>query len=450
VRRAPGEDDPYRAPSPGFAYAAYSALTSGLFLTLFPPFWAYARLSGRHLHGLRERIGLYPEGFAPSRGWPRIWIHAVSVGEVRAAACIIECVRRLLPGSSIVLSSSTATGNEAAHKVLSGVVTCTYAPIDFIGSVRRALDVFRPDILACVETEIWPHLIVEARRRSVRTALLNGRISVRSIGAYLKVRPLMRAALGHLDALSMISREDAERIQRLGAPPERIEVHGNAKYDHLRALPRAGLREEAIGLLGVRPGQNVFVAGSTRTGEEAVVLDVFTRILKEDPGALLVLAPRHTRRVGEIARLITARGLVHQVRSQLGGGGQPRTAQVVLVDTMGELPAFYSVATVVFCGGSMVPLGGQNVLEAAVWKKPVLYGHSMEDFAEARDLLETAGAGIAVKDADDLAQNALYLMKNPSFAAAMGEKGHAAILQRAGASERHAKVLVRLLSPRSP
>jgi len=428
------------------AYTAYKALSSTLFLTFFPPFWLYSRISGKHRDSMPQRLGIYPDRLIQGiSGAPRIWMHAVSLGEVRVALAIIHSIRRILPEASLILSTGTEPGQASAKQHAGDEIRCVYAPFDFILSVRKAIAALRPDVLACVETEIWPNWLMEAHRMGVKTALVNGRISVRSIRRYLKIRPLMRETLGHVDALSMMGRADAERILKMGAPEDRTVVGGNAKYDLLLQQTDAGLAAAMARRYNLDGSRPVFVAGSVRGGEVHIVLDVYGKIIQAHPDTLLIIAPRHVKRVPHIVSQLTERGWKFALRTQLDGNAPMRTAPVVVLDTIGELHATYSLASVVFCGSSLVALGGQNVFEAAVWAKPVLYGPSMEDFMDAKHLLESTRGGIQVKDGPDLAEKLLHLLSRPHEAEAMGKRAYQAVCAHQGAARKHAEVICRLL-----
>ena len=425
-------------------YTAYTALTSGLFLTGFPIFWLYTHLTGRHKRGLKERLGFVPHIISSgSRHRPRIWIHAASLGEVRVASPIISSLRRQVPACSVILSATTDHGRDLAYNTFSDIPVL-YAPIDTIFSVKRALYSVQPRVMVFLETEIWPAWLVEAHRMGVKTALINGRISERSIGRYLKFRPFFTEILNHFDALSMIMGEDARRIQDMGADPLKIEINGNAKYDLLAGQANPLMEGEMRRVLNLVPSQNVFVAGSTRDGEEAVILDVFEKIRGPFPDTVLIIAPRHIDRTPAIESILRARGLRCQRRSDLGENGQQREAPVVVMNSFGELFSLYSVGTINFCGASLVPLGGQNPLEAAVWGKPVFYGPSMGDFRDAKCLLEDLNAGIEISDSESFAEKAIWFLKHPEALKSFGRRAREAVMKHRGAAEKHAGVIARL------
>ncbi len=427
-------------------YTAYTILTSGIFVSCFPSFWLYTRLSGRYRKGLKERLGFVPRmrvRHLPEP--PRIWLHAVSLGEVKVADPIVKSLRKLIPDCSVILSAATDHGIKLARETFGKDIPIVYAPIDTIFSVRMALSRLRPDVLAFLETEIWPAWIVEARRLGIKTALINGRISVRSIGGYLKLRPFFREILRYVDVFSMILKQDADRIKAMGAEPHKVMVNGNAKYDLLASQADPFMETEMRQILNVDPSNPVFVAGSTREGEESMVLDVYERILERFPDVVLIIAPRHIERTAEIESLLQRRGIEYQLRSKLDGHGTQRTKPVIIMNTFGELFKLYSVGTIVFCGASLVPLGGQNPLEAAVWGKVVFYGPSMEDFLDAKALLEEVGAGIPVSSPKMLTEKVLWFLNHPDALETYGERAREAVMRNQNAAEKHARVIARLI-----
>ena len=430
----------------GFLYTAYTVLSSGLFITCFPPFYGYARLSGRFREGLSERLGFAPKGPVRDSGKsPRIWLHAASLGEVKVAGALRLHLENVVPGCMIYLSTTTPHGREMGRKVF-GNRPVFYAPIDTPYSVRKALLRLRPDVMVFLETEIWPAWITEAHRMGIRTALVNGRISARSIGKYLRLRPFFRDVLRNVDAFSMIRREDAGRILAMGAEPGKVSIGGNAKYELLAGEADPSAPAEMGRMLNLDPSQPVLVAGSTRSGEEEMILDAFQKIAARFPQTILILAPRHVARTGQIESLLRARGLPYRLRSDLGAETPKRFEPVVLVNTFGELFRLYSVGTINFCGASLVPLGGQNPLEPAAWGKAPFYGPSMEDFLDAKTLLEEAGAGIVISNPSELAEKALWFLEHPEDLRARGERAREALLGNRGAAERHAKVIAGLLA----
>lgn len=437
------------------AHTAYNLLSTGLFLTLFPPFLLYSRITGRHSKNMGQRFGLYPDQLVRNiSGSPRIWIHAVSVGEVGAAIAIIKSLISLMPDCAIILSTTTENGQEFAKNRLQtdrfqSKITCIYAPIDLIASTRKALSTLKPDILVCLETEIWPNWLIEAHRMGIKTAIVNGRISARTVKRYLKIRPLIEETLKHVDAFSMIRKEDAQRIEMIGAPTDRIEINGNAKYDLLLRQADESLKIKMKRLYNLNGDEPVFVAGSTRSREDKIIIDVYCKIVRAVPKTLLLIAPKYVERARHIENIVKKRGLVCQLRTDLDCKDRVRTAPVVIINTIGELQATYSIASIVFCGGSLVPLGGQNVLEAAVWGKPVLYGPSIEDFLDAKELFDRTGGGIQVKNGQDLAEKVIYYLTNPRQTAAIGRLAKKAVMLNREAATKHAAAMHRLLNQKT-
>jgi 3-deoxy-D-manno-octulosonic-acid transferase len=378
-------------------------------------------------------------------GSPKIWMHAVSVGEVSAAVPIIKSLAESYPDGAFILSTGTEHGQAFAKDRVGSTAHCVYAPFDFFLSARRALKTFSPDVFVCVETELWPNWLVEAHRMNIKTVLVNGRISVRSIRKYLKIRSLMFETLKHVRAFSMIGEADADRIRQIGAKSGHVYIHGNAKYDLLIHEADAAVKtatEKAYHLNGNQP---VFVAGSIRGDEASAVLNAYERIIRSIPETILIIAPRHVKRARQIEAQIKARGLTSQFKTELDNNRMTRSAPIVIVDTIGQLKATYSIASVVFCGGSLVPRGGQNILEAAVWAKPVLYGPSMEDFLDAKEMMDKTGGGIQVNDGPDLTEKVLYYLNHPDEAESIGSLAQRAVFSHKGAAQKHAAVVQKVL-----
>ncbi|MDY6971577.1 MAG: 3-deoxy-D-manno-octulosonic acid transferase [Thermodesulfobacteriota bacterium] len=402
-------------------------------------------MTGRYTRNLKERLGFVPAKKVQGLpGRPRIWIHSVSLGEVKVAAAIIDALRRIMPDCSLVVSTITEHGRKLAGETFGEDIPVIYAPIDFAGSVRKALSTVRPDVMVFVETEIWPAWLFETRRMGIKTALINGRISGRSIGGYLKLHPFFREVLKSFDAFSMIMEKDADRIRAMGADPKKIEINGNAKYDLLGSTADPAMETEMRQMLNLKTEDIVFVAGSTREGEEAMVLDAYEKILEEFPEAILTIVPRHIERTPSIGALVERRGFKYQLRTDLDRVKAKRTQQVVIVNTFGELFKVYSVGTIVYCGASLVPLGGQNPLEPAIWRKTVFFGPYMENFLDASTLLKSAGAGVSVSSPEVLAEKAIWFLRHPDELKRCGELAREVVLKQQGAAEKQARVIQRL------
>ena len=313
-------------------YLLYKALTSGLFVVAFPPFWLYTRLLGRYRKGLEERLGFIPAGtLAPLRGSPRIWMHAVSLGEIRVASAIYRALTAIVPDCRVIISTTTEHGRELARETFQEVPVI-YAPLVLSFCVKKALARARPDVMVFLETEIWPAWLHEAKKTGARIAMINGRISLRSIRTYVKLRPFLRNVLKKPDIFSMIREEDARRIVSMGADPDKIVVNGDAKYDALADQIDPDAAEDLRRSLNLDASQKILVAGSTRGGEEELVLEVYEKILKTLPDVLLFIAPRHIDRTPAIESLLRSRGHAYQLRSAMKERGEKRTKPVVIMN----------------------------------------------------------------------------------------------------------------------
>jgi len=425
---------------------SYTVLTGGIFLLFSPPFLLYIMLSGRYKRHLKERLGFYPfPERGKSTGRPTIWIHAASLGEVRVASSIIKAVESIRPGCLFLITTFTEHGRDLAKSLAGKNVRVSFAPLDFLPFVRRALKRVSPELLLFAETEIWPAWIFEAKKMGIKTALINGRISKRSAKSYLALRPLFGPLLKGINAFSMISEHDASRIKAVGAPREKIRVLGNAKYDLMGTLTNASKKDEIRKTLGLKENQIILIAGSTRTGEEELILGAYKEITARFPDTVLIIAPRHLERVPQITSLIKSKGYACRFRKEVEGILSNGKEKVVIINTFGELFDIYSVGTIVFCGASLVPKGGQNPLEPAAWCKMPFYGPYMDDFSDAKDILETAGAGIEVSGPEMLAERAIWFLSNREELALRGKKARQAVLKNHGASVRQAKFILELL-----
>lgn len=434
----------------------WSGLYNVLFLTvaLFAAPWYGGKmlLTGKYRRSLGPKFGRLARStvalFA-GRGTPRIWVHAVSVGEVTAAAPIVAALRARFPKAFLAFSTSTETGQAMAKKIIPEATVHFYYPLDLPCVVRKVISLVDPDIFVPVETEIWPNFIQICQERGTAIVMVNGRISPRSFGRYRATRFFWKRILAHLDDAGVISSTDGERLAALGVPPQRIQPLGNAKYDGLAARVSPELAGEIAGHLGVTAGDQVLVAGSTHAREEAVILRVYQRLLEIWPEFKLILIPRHVERADAVVGIVRHAGFSDLIRmTQINAGQLRRDQRVVVVDVIGELFKLYSLATVVFCGGSLVPKGGQNILEAAAWGKVVFYGPHMEDFLQERALLEAAGGGIMVRDGEALYQGIRELLEDPDRLRRKGEAGRAVIAANRGAAERHAALIVDVLCHR--
>lgn len=419
-------------------YALYTALLAAG-VTAYAPLAVARRLTRGIPLNLRARLGYG----APEGGGPHGWVHAVSVGEVIAAAPLVEGLRRAYPALPLVVTTVTPTGARVVTERFAGLARHRYFPLDFPGAVRRTIDAIDPVFFICMETELWPNTLRALAARGVPTMIANGRLSDRSFRRYRLVRGALRSVLADVRVFAMRSDEDARRIIALGAAPERVVVTGNLKND--APADPAGAADLWRRLLGLPAGQRVWIAGSTHRGEEATVLDAFLRARARCPDLALLLAPRHPERAAEVVDLVRERGLAPVRRSRLPEGRAP--GAVVILDTVGELAGLYAIAEVVFVGGSLVPVGGHNVLEPAMRGKPVLYGPHTSNFREGALLLERSGGGLVVKDALELERELSRLLEDRDLARRVGDAARAAFAGRRGAVSATLDLIARHLWP---
>ncbi len=425
----------------------YNAVLSVAALFLLPFFLVKIVFAGKYRKSIGPKFGFVPEEvFEEMKGSPRIWVHAVSVGEVTAAAPIISSLRESCPGACIVLSTSTETGQEMARRLVTDATSHIYYPLDIPSVVRKIIDRVRPDIFVPVETEIWPNFIRACEKLRIPVAMVNGRISPRSFRRYRQTRFFWKHVMNMVAATGVISAIDASRLEALGVDPSKIHIMGNAKYDSLAARADQSLRDGVAAILDIPRGAQVFVAGSTHEGEDDVVLKVYRGLVERYPGMLMIIVPRHPERGGAVLSLAHGAGFDDCVTMTAIRRGERRSGRrIVIVDVIGELFRVYSLATVVFCGGSLVPRGGQNILEPAAWGKVVLYGPSMEDFTDERERLEMAGGGMTVRDGGQLLDEMLGLMEDPESLRRRGEAGRAVVASNGGAAQRYAELISRIL-----
>ncbi len=407
----------------------YRALAA-LALTVYAPVAFLRALAGRRRLGdVRGRLGL--------SGWPDlsggVWIHAVSVGEVGVARNLLRELRPRMPGARFGVSVSTAAGRELAERTLDGQAAVYAFPFDLAGAIEKAFDATRPALIVLTETEIWPLFIERASRRRIPVALVNGRISERSFGRYRLARPFIAKTLARLSLAAMQSKEDARRIETLGAPSDRVRALGNLKYD----LPPPVAFPDAHRLSAAAAGRPILVAGSTRDAEEPLVLDAWAALT---PRPLLVLAPRRPERFDEVARITESRGLRLMRRSSplSADSFQP---DVYLLDSIGELASVYRGALLAFAGGSLVPSGGQSPIEAWSSGVPVVSGPHMENFREA--VRDGEALGILRRAEDARALGALFAdaVARPEEARRRGEDAARFVAGSRGAAAATAELL---------
>jgi 3-deoxy-D-manno-octulosonic-acid transferase len=376
--------------------------------------------------GISQKLGRVRKGVLKAVGGTRpIWVHAVSVGEVMAAHPLIRELRKRYPGRKLILSTVTVTGNFTAKKRVPEADAVFYFPFDYPWVVRRVIRIINPAIVLIAETELWPNFFRELKRQGIPSALINGRISPRSYGNYLRFKVLFSKVFEQVTLFCMQSDEDAARIKDIGAPPDRVLVTGNLKFDQK-------ISSVQTPPIAIAAGRKVITAGSTHRGEEAILLETFTRLRKKYPDLVLIIAPRHPERFDEVCGLITNAGYECQRRTRLKGP----VRDVVLLDTIGELRAFYGACDIAFVGGSLVKVGGHNLLEPAAMKKPVIFSRYMFNFKEISEALIKASGGFMVRDKEELYVKLDSLLSSDELSLSMGEKAFKVIAANSGATAR--------------
>jgi len=393
--------------------------------------WRGRREPGYRAH-MGERFGRF--GARPSR--PVIWIHAVSVGETRAAQPLVEAIAARFPDHALLLTQMTATGRSTAESIYGDRALIAYLPYDYPWAVRRFLAHFRPRLGILMETEIWPNLVHGAREAGVPLLLANARLSPKSARGYARVAAVTRELLAGFAAIGAQSEADAGRLRELGATA--VEVTGNLKFD---IAPPADTGERAKALRRLWGERPVFLAASTREGEEEILLDALARRPME--GVLTVIVPRHLRRFDEVAGLLARRNLSLVRRS--ANTPVPAGCGFALGDSMGEMFAYYGAADVAWIGGSLLPYGAQNLIEACAVGIPVVIGPSTYNFAQAAELAVEAGAAVQVADADGVVAAVARLVEDQAGRKRMGEAGAAFTRAHQGATARTMRIVERLM-----
>lgn len=433
------------------AYALLIAAFSPLIL------WQAIR-TGKYRGGFREKfLGLVPqrEGNAVC-----VWIHAVSVGEVNLLATLLREWRAARPDWQFAISTTSLAGYELARKKYIDL-TVFYCPLDFSWAVRTAMRRMRPTMLVLAELELWPNLITAAREHGARVAIVNGRLSDHSFPGYQRVRPLIARMLRQIDLIAAQSEESSERFLALGAPPERVHVTGSLKYDGAQT-ERDNPRTLALrALAGIEDGDVVFLAGSTQEPEERIAVEIFRQLLPQHPRLRLILVPRHPERFDAVATMLNSLGVAWQRRSRLGSQppaepgavgrsdlGMNSAKQILLVDTIGELGAWWGACHIAFAGGSFGSRGGQNMIEPAAYGAAVSFGPNTRNFRDIVAALLATHAAVVVRSEDEFEAFVRRALEEPEFAAGLGRRAQALVRSQLGATRRTVDLLDALFAAR--
>lgn len=399
-----------------------------LFSILYFP---YLVVRGKWHSGFKMRFGaLEPEVQTMLGQRERIWIHAVSVGEVLAVSDLVRKIKEVFPHYDIICSTVTKTGNQLAQEQLGSSCAVIYAPLDFSWIVRKFVRIIDPKIYIATETEIWPNLYTTLHKKGVPIIQINGRISDGSWKGYKRVRWLTKCVLNCVDVFCMQSSMDADRIVQLGAAPERVRIVGNLKFDNIPITTEIHKKH-----LGFQEHDELFIAGSTHPGEEDILIDTFKTLNTEFLNLRLVIAPRHIERAGDVIGLIEQKGY-HAVRFSDIKNSQHDGNSIIVVDTIGHLRNLYSLAKIVFIGKSLTVGGGQNVIESASLGKPTLVGPLMQNFKDVVNIFLKSNSLIQVNNSEELLSEAQGLLRDDERARTIGAAAAQTVKEYQGATSK--------------
>lgn len=403
-----------------------------IFTIIYLPIYLCKRKFHR---GFLLRLGILPKGLRLERP---IWIHAVSVGEVMAIRGLLETLREIYPDKKFVLSTVTPTGNTIAKNIAKDKDFVTYLPLDFSFFVRGVIQRINPSLFIVAETEIWPNLITQLSKHKVPMVVVNARISDRSFRGYRTIKILLKPILNKINTFCVQSKLDAERLVKLGLSQNKIEITGNMKFD---LKPQVFSFNRLI--LRFRENETLWVCGSTHPQEEGLILDTYKKLLAEFRDLRLLIAPRHPERAKEIGNLVTKYRFNPAMISQLGETTRQPDNQttVFILDTIGQLLNYYTIADIVFVGGSLARIGGHNILEPALLGKPVLFGPHMFNFRDIAELFLKSQAGILVRNQQELQGKIKYLLKNPKTMDELSSRAKDLMEENRGASLRNVQMI---------
>jgi 3-deoxy-D-manno-octulosonic-acid transferase len=423
------------------AWAAYN-LVLWIALAVSSILWIPWMLAARKRRSnFPSRLGFGLDRIPAGAGEPSIWVHSVSVGETLAAAPFIRSLLADKPSARIILSTVTLTGQETANKTVGDAVSAVcYFPFDLSFVCSRFLDRIRPSVVVILETEIWPNFLAECGAREIPVVILNARLSEKSFRGYRRLSGLFRRVLANVCAIGAQSSGDAARFAELMGTGECISATGNMKYD--MAIPKTDPELASIMNRVREKGGRWLVAGSTHEGEESAILSGFSRARESEKGLHLLLAPRHPERFEKVARLCVEAGLFPLRRTRIAEEGFPDGVSVLLLDTVGELSGAYAMADIAFVGGSLVPVGGHNILEPACFGVPVMTGTHMHNFREMAEMFRREDAAAFIEAPEAFGYGLVRLLADPDAASRMGQRGRSLMLANQGATARNVALVV--------
>ncbi|MFH2012916.1 MAG: 3-deoxy-D-manno-octulosonic acid transferase [Pseudomonadota bacterium] len=413
------------------------------------PFYLFKFIAvGKYRSSVLQKFGFLPIKLTEYlAGESPIWFHAVSVGEVLSLVSIIRMIRDKYPYRKIILSTVTETGNYTAQSRITGIDSLIYFPLDYPWIVKRVINKINPRLFVIVDTDIWPNFLRELKKKHIPSIIINGRISPRSYKRYIWFKWFIKAVFDHLSFFSMQSKVDSERIIDGGADAARVVTTGNLKFDQIVPNITEAEKKRLLDSIKIKPGQRVFIAGSTHKGEEDIILDAFETLKKEYRDLTLIIAPRNPERFREVENLVLHRSFNYLRKTKGKASNNLADTEVVILDTIGELCEIYSVGFLIFIGGSFVKIGGHNLLESAAYKKAVMFGPYMHNFLEISEVLKDSGGGIQVNNKEELIFHARRLLDNPSLSQQLGDAAYSVIEKNQGATLRNIEIIERFLSP---
>lgn len=409
------------------------------------PYLLIKKASGSYKKNIKQRFGTISEQIQKIfKDQPTIWIHAVSVGETVAASSLVKEIKDQLPEHKILFSTVTTTGQEMAHKIIDDADEIIYFPLDLNFAVKKAIKSINPELIIVMETELWPNFINQADKNNNKIMFANARISDSSYKSYKYLGPLLKDMINKVDLFDMQSEEDAKRIINLGANKNRVFSSGNTKFDQTYAEINSSAADKYYKEFKIQKNQPVFIAGSTHDDEEKHLLEVYKDLKNQYSDLVFILAPRDVERDEEIKGIFKSEGINTVKRSSIEKR-EPGIQDVIILNTIGELAKVYTIADLVFVGGSMMGKGGHNILEPAAQEKLVFFGPDMFNFKDSTRLLLENNVGIQVNNWKELSKKLLYYLNNKEELEAKGKKARKVILKNRGASERIVKNALKIL-----
>ncbi len=430
----------------------YNIIFTVGFLFASPYFLFKLIYSDKWREGLKMRLGFYDKTvFEKLKGQKTLWIHAASVGEVKAILPLIKKIQENLPEYHIVLTTVTRTGNRLAHELLDSSATVLYSPLDFLLAVKIAIRLIHPEAVILVESELWANMLHQLNRKKIPIALLNVRMSKRAFIRYFKAVFFVKYLMKKLSLVTAPTTREAAKMLLLGVRPSVVHIVGNLKHEkEIPPLPSQEQKMLFLKELGFDKEAVILIAGSTHLGEEEVLLRLYTQLLKKFTQLRLILAPRHPDRADQIMDLVREKKLKGSRRTQFNLGQNPSVMvdshQVLVLDTIGELEKVYALGDIIFIGKSLLRGGGQNFLEPAQFGKSIVFGSHMENFEDMADAFVKGSAAIQVKDEKELGEVLERLLENPSERKSLGEKAIKILLSQRGALDKNFKLIQSLLN----